>query len=208
MATGILLSSLSSLVGDLAVADLTPFILFGDEQVLAHPALINSKYADQLSSDKAMLSITEIDDLVLATFLDLEVSRSSGDMGLDARITGRDGGSSVILSQASSSYGPVPWRIGAYVPINSVDEQFRRLAGSIAVGIGMLIVSVVASFFLARRMARPITAISAAAQKIERLELDAIVPLQGSRIRELNEQALSFNRMVQGLRWFQAYVPS
>ena len=208
MATGISLSSLSSLVGDLAVADLTPFVLFGDEQVMAHPALIDPKYADQLSPGKAMLSITEIDDPVLAAFPDLDASRSSGDMGLDVRVTDKDSGSSVILSRANTSYGPVPWRIGAYVPIDSVNGQFRRLIGSIVVGLGMLIMSVVASLFLARRMARPITAISAAAQKIERLELDAIVPLQGSRIRELNEQALSFNRMVQGLRWFQAYVPS
>jgi adenylate cyclase len=71
----------------------------------------------------------------------------------------------------------------------------------------MLVVSVAASLFLARRMARPITALSAAAEKIERLELDSIEPLQGSVIRELDEQARSFNRMVQGLRWFQAYVP-
>ena len=207
MATGISLSSLSSLVGDLAGADLTPFVLFGDEQVLAHPALLDPAYASQLSANNAMLSIIEIDDPVLAAFPDLGVSRTSGEMGLDVRVTDRDSGSSVILSRASTTFGEVPWRIGAYVPIDSVNGQFKRLIGSIAVGIGMLVFSVAASLFLARRMARPITAISAAAKKIERLELDAIVPLQGSRIRELDEQAQSFNRMVQGLRWFQAYVP-
>jgi hypothetical protein len=35
VATGISLSSLSSLIGDLAIEDLTPFILFGDDKVLA-----------------------------------------------------------------------------------------------------------------------------------------------------------------------------
>jgi adenylate cyclase len=207
MATGISLSSLSSLVGDLAIDDLTPFVLFGDDEVLAHPALLDPTYADQLSPGKAMLSITEIDDPVLAAFPGLEASRSPGDMGLDVRITDAGYGSSVIVSRANTAFGPVLWRIGAYVPIESVNGQFRRLIGSIVVGIGMLIVSVIASLFLARRMARPIRALSAAAEKIERLELDAIVPLQGSRIQELDEQAHSFNRMVQGLRWFQAYVP-
>ncbi len=60
---------------------------------------------------------------------------------------------------------------------------------------------------LARRIARPIRAGSAAAQKIERLDLDAIEPLPPSHIRELNELARSFDRMVQGLKWFQTYVP-
>ncbi|MEP4199285.1 MAG: adenylate/guanylate cyclase domain-containing protein [Aliishimia sp.] len=207
VATGISLSSLSSLVGDLAVADLTPFILFGDDKVLGHPALLDPEYSGMLSGRKALLSVMEIDDPALAAFPDLEESRSSGVMGLDVRVAESDSGASLILSRASNVFGPVPWRIGAYMPVESVNGQFRRLVGSILVGIGMLIVSVGASLFLARRMARPITAISAAAKKIERLELDAIVPLQRSRIRELDEQANSFNRMVQGLRWFQAYVP-
>lgn len=207
MATGISLSSLSSLVGNLAVDDLTPFVLFGNDELLAHPALLDPKYAALLSPGKPMLSVTEIDDPVLAAFPGLEVSRSLGDIGLDVHVTDKYSGSSVILSRPSSAFGPVLWRIGAYVPKKSVNGQFRRLAGSIAVGLGMLIVSVAASLILARRMARPIRAISAAAEKIERLELDTIVPLQGSLIRELDEQARSFNRMIQGLRWFQAYVP-
>jgi adenylate cyclase len=207
MATGISLSSLSSLVSDLAVDDLTPFVLFGNDKVLAHPALLDPKYAALLSPGKPMLSIVEIDDPVLAAFPRLEVSRSPGDIGLDVRLTDKYSGSSVILSRTSSAFGPELWRIGAYVPKESVNGQFRRLVGSIAVGLGMLIVSIAASLVLARRMARPIKAISTAAEKIERLELDAIVPLPGSVIRELDEQAHSFNRMIQGLRWFQAYVP-
>jgi adenylate cyclase len=207
VSTGISLTSLSSLVGDLAIGDLTPFILFGDDKVLAHPALLDPRYADMLTPNNALLSITEINDPVLAVYPQLPMVRSDRTSGLDVRRTDRDSGASVILSRTSTAFGPVPWRIGAYVPNESVNRQFRRLIGSIVVGLGMLVVSVAASLFLARRMARPITALSAAAEKIERLELDSIEPLQGSVIRELDEQARSFNRMVQGLRWFQAYVP-
>ncbi len=207
MVTGISLSSLSSLVDDLAVDDLTPFVLFGNDEVLAHPALLDPKYAALVTPRKPMLSIGEIDDPVLAAFPGLGAQRSPGDIGLDVRVTDKFSGSSVILSRTSSAFGPVLWRIGTYVPKGSVNGQFKRLVGSIAVGLGMLIVSIAASLFLARRMARPIRAISTAAEKIERLELDAIVPLQGSVIRELDQQAHSFNRMIQGLRWFQAYVP-
>jgi adenylate cyclase len=207
MATGISLSSLSSLVSDLAVNDLTPFVLYGKDKVLAHQALLDPKYAALLSPRKPLLSITEIDDPVLAALPGLEASGSPGVYGLNVHVTNKNSGSSVILSRTNSAFGQVPWRIGAYVPKESVNGQFKRLVGSIVAGLGMLIISVAASLFLARRMARPIRAISAAAEKIERLELDAIKPLQGSLIRELDEQAQSFNRMTQGLRWFQAYVP-
>jgi len=207
VATGISLSSLSSLVGDLAIDDLTPFILFGDDKVLAHPALLDTRYAAMVTPQTPLLSITQIDDPVLAAFPGLEVLRSDAEIGLDVRTSAAADGASAILSRTSTAFGPVPWRIGAYVPIESINGQFRRLMGSIAIGLGMLVASLAASLFLARRMARPIRALSAAAEKIEKLELDAIVPLNGSLIRELDEQARSFNRMVQGLRWFQAYVP-
>lgn len=211
VATGISLSSLSSLVGDLAIDDLTPFILFGDDKVLAHSALLDPEYAALLTPQSPLLSITQIDDPVLAAFPGLKVKRSGAATRLDVRESeasaGVSEGASIILSRTTTAFGPVPWRIGAYVPIESINGQFKRLMGSIAIGLGMLVVSLAASLLLARRMARPIHALSAAAEQIEKLDLDAIVPLKGSLIRELDEQARSFNRMVQGLRWFQAYVP-
>ena len=207
--TGISLSKLSSLVGNLAIDDLTPFVLYGDDKVLAHPALLDARYASLLAPSKALLAISEINDPVLADFAKAEIRAQTGD-GLDVRETGDDSddsGASVIITRANTAYGAVPWRIGAYVPIESVNRQFRRLINSILVGVGMLLASVAAAVFLARRIARPISALSLAAEKIERLELDQIEPLKGSIIREIDEQARSFNRMVQGLRWFQAYVP-
>jgi adenylate cyclase len=206
VATGISLSNLSILVGDLAIDDLTPFVLYGDDKVLAHPALLDPRYAGLLAPGKPLLSTSEVDDPVLAAFPGLKI-RAPGNNGLDVRETDELSGASVILSRASTSYGATPWRIGAYVPVESAYRQFRRLRASIAVGLGMLLASVLAALFLARRIARPISTLSAAAEKIERLELDTIQPLRGSVIRELDEQARSFNRMVQGLRWFQAYVP-
>lgn len=206
ISTGISLSNLSTLVGDLAIDDLTPFVLYGDDKVLAHPALRDPHYVDMLSPNKALLAVSDIDDPVLAALPGL-TAKSPDENGLDSRETDENSGASVILSRASTSFGPVPWRIGAYVPIESANRQFKRLTGSIVVGLGMLLASLVAALVLAQRIARPISALSSAAEKIERLELDQIEPLRGSVIRELDEQARSFNRMVQGLRWFQAYVP-
>ena len=207
IATGISLAALSRFVGGLAERDRTVFVLYGDDRVLAHPAMLDGAHEKLLSTDKPMLSVGEVGDPVLAGFADADVIRLNGWNDIDVRETGGGEAGDLILSRTTSAYGNVPWRIGVHVPVEAVSEQIRRLIGSIAIGIGMLVVSLAAALLLARRIARPMRAVSAAAGKIERLELDSIEPLKGSRIREIDEQARSFNQMIEALRWFQAYVP-
>ncbi len=206
IATGISLAALSRFVGGLADRDGTVFVLYGDDRVLAHPAMLDGTHEELLSTDKPMLSVGEVGDPVLAGFANADVIRLNGWNDIDVRETGGKAGD-LILSRTTNAYGDVPWRIGVHVPVEAVSEQIRRLIGSIAIGIGMLVISLAAALLLARRIARPMRAVSAAAGKIERLELNSIEPLKGSRIREIDEQARSFNQMIEGLRWFQAYVP-
>ena len=207
IATGISLEALSRFVGKLNQNNLTAFVLYGDDKVLAHPAMLDEKYEHLLSTDKAMLTVSEIDDPVLAGFSTARAVKLPGWEGLDIREFGEGNAGDLILSRVSNDYGDVPWRIGVHVPVEAVSEQIRRLIGSIGISLGMLVLSLAAALLLARRIARPMRAVAAAAGSIERMELDSIEPLKGSMIREIDEQAQSFNRMVQGLRWFQAYVP-
>jgi len=44
-------------------------------------------------------------------------------------------------------------------------------------------------------------------EAVRDLNLAAVSELPGSRIRELNDAAAAFNSMVNGLRWFENYVP-
>ena len=207
VATGISLEALSRFVSKLNQNGLTAFVLYGDDHVLAHPAMLDESREKLLSAERPMLSVTEIGDPVLAGFSQAEKVKLRGWEDLDIRETGQRESGDLILSRTSNAYGAVPWRIGIHVPVEAVSEQIRRLIGSIAISIGMLVVSLAAALLLARRIARPMRAVASAAGKIERLELDTIRPLRGSMIREIDDQAVSFNRMIQGLKWFQAYVP-
>jgi len=220
VATGVSLVELSRFVGNLAEDGMTAFVLYGDDKVLAHPTMLDAAYSKRLSAEKPVLSIDEIGDPVLARFPDLPVadlpSKEEFDLrepnrpmgGEGSRGDGRRGETGhIIISRATDAFGTVPWQIGVVIPVDAVSQQMRRLIGSIVISLGLFVVAVVIALILARRIARPIRAVSAAAERIEHLELDAIEPLKGSHIRELDEQARSFNRMVQGLRWFQTYVP-
>ena len=215
VATGVSLIELSRFVRNLAEEGMTAFVLYGDDRVLAHPAMLDPQYYGKLSAGKPLLSTDEIEDPVLARFRDLPVANLPRDSDFEVReaiepragVSFRDEPGHIVLSRATTAFGAVPWQIGVVIPVEQDSQQFRRLIGSIAISLGMLVVSVAAALFLARRIARPIHAVSAAAEKISRLELDSIAELPRSRIRELDEQARSFNAMVRGLRWFRTYVP-
>lgn len=206
IATGISLEALSRFVGGLDRDRLTAFVLYGDDRVLAHRAMLGGALNRRLSAEKPMPSLSEIGDPVLAGFAAADRMELRGWQDLDIRGSGGESGD-LFLSRVSTAYGAVPWRIGIHAPVEAVSEQIRRLIGSIVISLGMFVLALAAALLLARRIARPMRAVAAAAGKIERLELDTIEPLKGSMIREIDDQAVSFNRMIQGLKWFRAYVP-
>ncbi len=208
IATGVSVVALSNFVRhELTDPDVTAFVLYGKDKVLAHPALLNPDYSGRVSAEMPLLSVDAVGDPVLAQFPSLPIANLPSRADFDVRDTGERGNGEVVLSRSTNAFGEVPWQIGVHIPVADVNQQFKRLAASIAVSAGLAIAALVAAIILARRIARPIRAVSAAAGKIEHLELNSIDPLPRSRIRELDEQAQSFNRMVQGLRWFRTYVP-
>ncbi len=188
---------------------MTAFVLYGKDKVLAHPAMLDPQYSGQLSAKKPLLSIDEIGDPVLAQFPSLTVVNLPSSADFDLRDDGqprRAERSSCPFHRRSSAR--CRGKSACTSPSTPSTSSSDGWPCSIAISLGLLDRSLVAAaLILARRIARPIRAVSAAAGKIEHLDLDAIEPLPGSRIRELDEQAQSFNRMVNGLRWFRTYVP-
>ena len=83
----------------------------------------------------------------------------------------------------------------------------KRLVGALFAALGVLGIAIVCAILLAQYIARPIRKIAAASDSVGHFELSNIQPLERSRIKELDEQAVAFNRMLDGLRWFETYVP-
>ena len=98
-------------------------------------------------------------------------------------------------------YGAAPWTIGAYMntEIRGGDE-FNRLVMAASVGAGVLIFSVLLAAYIGKRVSAPLVSLSSAARAVEAAGLDKAPQLPGSRIREIDDAARSFNRMVAGLR--------
>lgn len=207
IAAGLSLVEMSNFLKTFSDDDMTSFVLYGDDRVLAHPSLLDPELRALVSLEKPLLGLGDIGDPVLQGFPQAEIERLPQDSTFEFRRSGGGGVTDIILTRIVNRYGHVPWRVGVHVSSASAGQQMRRLIGSISVGLGLMAASIIAALFLATRIARPIKAISAAAGRVASLNVKDIEPLPPSRIRELDDESRAFNRMVTGLKWFETYVP-
>ena len=207
MATGVTINNLSSIlkrVGDRR--GMTPFILYGDN-VLAHPALDNAPVIIGDANRARLLKIEELDDPIIAQFYGSEVFHPPNTNFEIRTIKNNADDEYLVLSRANTSFGDTPWQIGIYGPADSWGKQIRRLIGSAIAGALVLVLAILCSLWIARKISRPIRFLAGSAEKIGMLELDGIGDIKRSGIRELDDQASAFKHMVEGLRWFETYVP-
>jgi adenylate cyclase len=183
------------------------FILVDHDKVLAHRRLIDPRGLG-LSENKPLPTIHEVDDPILAKFWDPpvrspQIDRALGDLGHVVEVGGRRW---VFYYRQITGYGPEPWLVGQYFPIEDATADLDRLTNGAIVGAATLAVAVLLALLMGLRMARSIRTITTAAEAIERLEFDG--PMRRpSRLREIDDAAHSLDKARGALKWFGAYVP-
>ncbi len=208
MVTGVTINQLSAFVNDVGKElGFTAFILYGDKYVLAHPDLRDADPAKLFSEHRPLLPIADLDDAVLRLFQETEPVHDHKIRDVTVRPVEVDGETHLAMSRAITDLGDTPWHVGIYAPRDDLDDQLNRLVGALFAALGVLGVAIVCAVLLARYIAQPIRRIAAASDSVGHFELSNIEPLERSRIKELDEQAVAFNRMLDGLRWFETYVP-
>jgi adenylate cyclase len=183
------------------------FILVDHDKVLAHRRLIDPRGLG-LSEDKPLPTIHEVDDPILAKFWDPpvrspQIDRALGDLGHVVDVGGRRW---VFVYRQITGYGPEPWLVGQYFPIEDATADLDRLTNGAIVGAATLAVAVLLALLMGLRMARSIRTITTAAEAIERLEFDEPMHRR-SRFSEIDDAASSLDKARGALKWFGAYVP-
>lgn len=202
-------------VGDLSylIGEATPdsggryFILVGRDHVLAHRRLIDPRGLG-LSEDRSLPTIAEVGDPVLAAIWSspvriAQIDRALGDVG---HIVEAEGRRWVFVYRVLQRYGPDPWLVGQYFPIETATSDLDRLTNGAIVGAATLAVAALLALLIGLSMARSIRTITSAAEAIERLEFDQPFH-RASRLREIDDAGHSLDKARAALKWFGAYVP-
>ena len=199
---------LSYLIGEASKAsDGRYFILVGHDKVLAHRRLVDPRGLG-LSEERPLPTIAEVDDPVLAKFWSApagnpRIDRALGDLG---RIVEAEGKRWIFVYRELRLYGPQPWLIGQYFPIEEATADLDRLTNGAIVGGVTLVIALIVALAMGFSMARSIRTITSAAESIERLEFDRPFHRR-SRLREIDDAGHSLDKARGALKWFGAYVP-
>ncbi|HOC01560.1 MAG TPA: adenylate/guanylate cyclase domain-containing protein [Verrucomicrobiota bacterium] len=101
-----------------------------------------------------------------------------------------------------------PWVIAMMVPRKAITGDIVRNAiWSLAASLGCLGLALTASFWFARRMARPLQELSGEAERMGRLHFESGSSVPSS-IREVRQLQQSMSEMKASLRSFRKYVPA
>jgi len=137
------------------------------------------------------------------------IGRSDGidkSLGSFGRIIRAEGRQWVFVYREIRRYGPDPWLVGQYYPLEDVTGDLARLTNGTIVGAASLAVAIVLALLMGLSMARSIRTMTSAAESIERLEFGE--PLhKRSRLREIDDAGQSLDKARGALKWFGAYVP-
>lgn len=199
----------------------TPFVLYGHDRVLAHPAFHDA--APRAWAEGTLPTIDDFSDAVVARVWQgkaLDNFGEAGRLGIRAselppprasaakNAAAENAEGAVIFTKPLDGYGDVTFTLGLYVPADVAFATLKPLLVGGVVGLGLLLLALLAALLLGRQIARSIVAVTRGAARVSSMGLEEVPPLKRSRIHELDKQAKAFNAMLATLRAFQTYVPS
>ncbi len=189
--------------------DNTVFILDGSGRVIMHSD------ADRLQTggaieNKLPAAWQKIGDPVLEAMAGeqpIEEFQKAAELGIDVSFVEAEDEEYIMMKASLDGFSDQPWTIGQYYQSATVSREVRRLAGSMFVGFGALVISVLIAFWLGRRVARPLRNLAVQSERVGSLSLNEVEPMPRSRVAEIDQVALAFNSMVEGLKAMNTYVP-
>ncbi|GGB63069.1 hypothetical protein GCM10011316_38690 [Roseibium aquae] len=189
--------------------DMTTFILADGDQVIMHSDATwlqtGGRPLAALPSDRLAYG-----DPVLNAIYEgepLSEFHKAADLGVKLSMIEAADDEFLMMQVVIPGYSAEPWILGQYIRSVTFSREVRRLAGSAFVGFMALVVAVLAAVWIGRRVARPLRDLAKQSARVGTLSLDEVEPLPRSRVAELDQVALAFNAMVEGLKAMNIYVP-
>ncbi|HEX6015379.1 MAG TPA: adenylate/guanylate cyclase domain-containing protein [Geminicoccaceae bacterium] len=201
--------SLAREVGDAAAGlDATPFILLGEDRVLAHPLLAAGPWRRPADGD-LLPKLEEVGDLTLAAIWTERNPLSSNAPFRNAKGHWNLGpeGYTTFTYRKVDGFGDRPWLFGVHYPAALTRRERWIVLGIGLAGVLLLVLALAIAVRIAGRLSRPILELADAACRIERLDFSAPVAYRPGLIAEVNAARRAFARMGQVLARTQVYLP-
>ena len=207
--TLVTLDELSRFFGGMAgTIDQTPFLIYGSDVIVAHPQRVRIPSGTSLkTADSAIMIVDPMLDKLWS-----KARKEAPPVGQSTTLINQDGHSLVYRSIDAGT--EEQWHVGLHYEGTLAAAEVQRLRMMAAGGLATLVLSVIATVLLGRRLAQPLQRLAFAAKRIERNDLDDFEALTGSRIAEVDQASRAFNGMIEGLRdrqrirdLFGRYVP-
>jgi adenylate cyclase len=194
------LSSDMALIG--RESNVTPFVLYGKDRVLAHPSMAEDEVQ---SLDNPLPTIAEVGDLVLERFYSPDDKSPFGMRALfsakaaSVRVHGEQ---HVFLYRELNRFHPNNLTVGAYINMSqsSTGAPMQRIMHSVAAGLAVLVFAVLFAALVGRWLSRPVQVLARAALSARAGKFDEVPQLQRNPIKEFDDASRAFNSMVEGLR--------
>ena len=189
--------------------DSTLFIITGDDEVILHSDLRSTQTGHTLTAELPARRQV-LGDPVLDAMADedlLQAFDAAQDRGILVSAVDYNDEEFIMIRTRISGFSEAPWIVGQYIRGATISREVRRLIGSAAVGAGAMVVAILVAVWLGRRVAGPLKAIARQSERVGTLSLKDVEPLPRSRVAELDQVALAFNAMVEGLKAMNTYVP-
>lgn len=183
----------------------TAFVLRGREHVLAHKRLLRP--FPGLDPGRPLPELDDVDDPILAAIWSGPPAATLLGRTTNSHAVSTAVGPHLFLHTNVPEFGDPAWIVGAYFPLAAIASPVRTMFLAATAAAALLLIALVLALFLARRLARPVREIAAAAAAIADLDFSKAKPLPRSRVTELDDEVVAFNRLLGALRWFEAYVP-
>ncbi len=207
--TSLTLSEVSEFLERLQTeSELSAFILYDEDKVLAHSRLIEANFEQPDTPEGTPLP--SIDTFPEPAF---HMLRGGGDRAItllelagnihDARVDDEH----VLLTRNSTQHGNERWTLGVVLKRDIVGQELERLTNTAFIALAIFALALVAGIWFARHLNRQIGGLVTSAAALTRLEVANAPEVPDSRITELSDAAQSFNRMISALRLFETYVP-
>ena len=183
------------------------FILVGRDKVLAHRRLVDCAASacrrTRSCRPSRKSTIPCLPGYGIRRSTRPQIDRVLGEIGHVIEAQGRRW---VFFYRELRRYGPDPWLVGQYFPLEDATSDLDRLTNVAIVAAATLAVAALLALLMGLSMARSIRTITSAAEAIERLEFDQPFHLS-SRLREIDDAGHSLDKARGALKWFGAYVP-